>query len=162
MRLTRSFLGVVAVAAVIVVGQAIPAGAARGVTSPTTPANSSVAVQPTYHSQYSQDYGDPRCPSNVDESKNKCFTYQFAIGIVSNNAWGAINPQAGCGVQDNCTYGTDAPCPADEGQGPLAYQARFYQWIVPSDGSQPWQDIRYSAIVVLNPCVYRLITPHRA
>jgi hypothetical protein len=70
-----------------------------------------------------------------------------------------INPQSGCGTQDNCQYGTDAPCPPAEGQPAMYYQARFVQTIVPTDGGQPWLDTRFSGIVQLNPCVYSVGTP---
>jgi hypothetical protein len=136
-----------------------PALGARGVTTPSTPVNHNVGPAPTYYSFYSQDYGDPRCPSNVDESKNKCVTAMFAIGQFVDGVWQPANPQSGCSVQDHCTYGTDLPCPPDQGQGPGLFQARFTQHIVPNDPSQSyWLDIRPSGTVMLNPCSYRVKT----
>lgn len=160
MRILKFLLAAVALVPVFVIGSDTAAHAARGIASPTTPAYGNVGPAPTYWSQYTQDYGDPRCPSNVDESKNKCFTYYFAIGFPrSDGNFAPVNPQKGCGTQDNCTYRTDMPCPADQGEGPLTYQAQFRQYVVPSDGSAPWLDIRFSSVVTLNPCPYHFITP---
>jgi hypothetical protein len=161
MRLIKLLLPFTAVA-IWVIGPALPALGARGVTSPSTPVNHNVGPAPTYYSFYSQDYGDPRCPSNVDESKNKCITQEFAIGQFDGGIWHAINPQSGCGVQDHCTYGTDLPCPPAEGQAPGQYQARFIQHVIPNDPSQSyWMDTRFSGTVTLNPCSYHVITPGR-
>jgi hypothetical protein len=155
---TLILLAAVAMLPLMVVGTESAAHAARGITTPTTPTNHNVGPVFTYYASYSQDYGDPRCPSNVDESKNKCVTYFFAIELYDQNShqWAVTNPQSGCGPQDHCTYGTDIPCPSDAGQGPQMYRAEFRQQVIPADGSAPWFDTRLSGTVLLNPCVYRI------
>ena len=141
------------------VSHAGTATAARGITMPTAPQVRVVLDVLTIYSEYSLDYGDPRCPNGTDEGRNDCLTTYFAIGYFDHNRWVPVNPQTGCGTQDDCVYGTHIPCPV-EPTGNIAYtfwQSRFQQTITPSDGAAgpPSLDIRYSPIATIRTCEYR-------
>ncbi|MDQ1444697.1 MAG: hypothetical protein QOI20_1161, partial [Acidimicrobiaceae bacterium] len=119
-------------------------------------------------SDYHQDYGDPRCPSGVDEATHECWTMYFTLGLVmTGGRFVPVNPQHGCGPQDNCTYVTSVPCPQTRSDPPEEdlWGAEFYQRIVdhssvgPIDPRSPTvpgsDDVRSSGHVYLFRCQLR-------
>lgn len=144
--------------AMSLVGGAAPAQAARGISNPTAPHFDEVADTIVITSQYHQDWGDPRCPSGIDESRHDCVTRSFSLYVME---WGAgyvaVSPQHGCGTQDSCTYPTSVPCRRTWVDPPEIdlWKAMFEQVIinVNAQGPQPPRfDRRHSPDVFISRC----------